>query len=113
MSLSPFHSKRFRKSNSRCPAARRSRLQSLETLEQRQMLSVTAMNDYETVIEGLGSVTVEVLGNDVDAAETRVQSVSAANYTVDASSAWSVTETGAAPNSLTTTTTNTGDVEIS
>ena len=112
MSLSPFSSKRIRKSNTRRSAQRRNRRpQGLEPLEPRQMLAVTAVADFETVIGG-PSVTVEVLSNDVDSNDLRGQSVSAGNLTVDGSSAWSFVETGAAPNNLTTDTVNTGDVQI-
>ncbi len=110
-----FFSRNAAKKKPRRDANRRGRRclsLSLEPLEHRQLLSVTAMADSETILGDSGSVAVEVLANDIDTVDTRVQSISAANFTVDSSSAWSVTETGASPNNLTTTTTNTGDVEI-
>ncbi len=113
MSLSPFSSKRTRKSNTRRSAARRSRRpQGMEPLEPRRLLAVTAVADFETVLDSGSAVVLEVLANDIDTSDLRGQSVSAGNLTVDGSSAWSFAETGAAPNNLTTTTVNTGDVNI-
>ena len=92
---------------------RRSMSLSLEPLEHRQLLSVTAMADSEMILGDSGSVAVEVLANDVDTLDTRVQSISAANFTVDSNSVWSVTETGVSPNNLTAAVpADTDDVEI-
>ncbi|MCA9565756.1 MAG: hypothetical protein KC561_19800, partial [Myxococcales bacterium] len=96
------------------------RQRSFEELELRQLLTVAPSPDFASTLVNPANPTplsIDVVSNDVDSSIGPF-GVIAGNLAVDhgattnATSGWTVTETGPAPNNLTTNSANVGDVQL-